>query len=100
MNKRILTWPMFDRVWRRAALFEQMADLLNIDPGDAARLDRGDAIRAAHQRCLECRHAQDCRNWIGVSEGVPLPPSYCRNTEFFARCNRDASRGVLNQAGA
>ena len=68
---------MFDRVWRRAGLFEQMADLLNIDPGDAARLDRGDAIRAAHQRCLECRHAQDCRNWIGVSEGVPLPPSYC-----------------------
>ena len=100
MSDRIPTWPMFHRVWRRAALFEQMVKLLRIDPGEAARLDHGEAIRVAHRKCLECKHAQDCRNWIEASEGLPLPPSYCRNIEFFSRCNRQTPDGASNEAGA
>jgi hypothetical protein len=54
----------------------------------------------AHRKCLECKHAQDCRNWIEASEGLPLPPSYCRNIEFFSRCNRQTPGGASNEAGA
>jgi hypothetical protein len=100
MDERIPTWPIFHRVWRRAALFEQMMDFLNIDLGAAARMDHGEAIRVAHRKCLECKLAQDCRNWIEASECQPRPPPYCFNIEFFSRCNREASRGASRNAGA
>lgn len=88
MEQREFAWPMFRRVWRRAALFEQMAGLLKIDLRRAARLNQGDAISAAHRNCLDCQNTAECRNWIEASEGLPLPPDFCPNKPFFARCGR------------
>ncbi|MGI9521159.1 MAG: DUF6455 family protein [Hyphomicrobiaceae bacterium] len=82
-------WSMFRRVWRRAELFERMADLLEVNLAAGARLDDGDAIRVANANCLHCLSASECRSWIEASDGLPLPPSFCRNREFFSRCAAD-----------
>lgn len=92
MKDRKYTWPVFQRVWRRAALFEQIAKALNINITSASKLDRGDAIKCAHDRCFECRHSRECRNWLEASDGLPLPPDFCPNREFFARCQEHAER--------
>lgn len=88
MGDREFTWPTFRGVWRREALFQQMAQMLRVNLSRACQLDQGEAIRAAHLRCFECRHAAECRNWLEASEGLPLPPTFCINREFFTRCNR------------
>jgi len=79
---------MFLRVWRRAEMFERMAGLLGVHLPKAARLDQGEAIRLARDNCLHCGKAQDCRNWMDASDGLPLPPDYCPNARFFERCHK------------
>ena len=83
------TWPMFHRVWRRAELFERMAAMLGIDMLNAARIDRGEAISEARGQCLRCTNASDCRNRLDASEGLPIPPRFCPNADFFHRCLHD-----------
>jgi hypothetical protein len=79
-------WPMFHRVWRHAALLDRMVAKLQVSPVAAARLDRGEALREARTRCLGCHRAADCADWMEASSGLPLPPSFCPNGAFFARC--------------
>ncbi|MEM9028002.1 MAG: DUF6455 family protein [Pseudomonadota bacterium] len=81
---------MFHRVWDRAMLFERMAALLNVNLAIAARLDRGNAVRLAHDRCLTCVHADACKDWFTASDGRTLPPPFCRNADFFSICRDDA----------
>ncbi len=79
-------WPMFRRVWRRAELFEIVARLLHINLAKAAGIGGGTAIHEARAKCLRCPRTTECRNWIESSEGLPLPPDFCPNHQFFGRC--------------
>ena len=97
MPERADRLPVFRRLWRRAALFEQMADRLDVDMTSASKLDRGDAVTCAHDRCIECRHARECVNWLEASTGLPLPPDFCPNREFFARCEKHAEQAEEDQ---
>lgn len=79
-------WPMFQRVWRRAALTDRMIDELGIEPIIAARLDKGEAYRQACTICLTCPAARPCRNQLDLGEGLASVPNYCPNRHFFEAC--------------
>jgi hypothetical protein len=88
--------PMCRQVWRRAALFETMAEELHVNLGQAARLDKGDAIAHARARCLDCRAISECEDWLDASFGVPLPPAFCPNAPFFHLCIAAAHGSVMD----
>jgi hypothetical protein len=56
-----------------------------INPAIAARLDKREAWYEARSNCISCCHECKCRNWL-ESEGLPVPPDFCPNVEFFQRC--------------
>lgn len=85
-------WPMFRHVWRRAELLERVTQELRVDAAQAARLDRGQAVRDARDRCLNCEHESECRDWLEAADGLPLPPSFCPNQVYFARCLSKSGR--------
>lgn len=79
---------MYNRVLRRAELFQHMLGALEIAPRDAAILDRGNAYCAANKHCLICARAPECRRRLETSPSISSPPDFCLNAEFFARCRK------------
>lgn len=75
-------WSMFKRVQRQAGLFREMIERGCVDPGAAAKEDRGSAFAVAARLCLQCPHASACRNWLDSS--VPGPaPDFCQNAAYL-----------------
>ena len=55
---------------RQADLFEDMAEQLYVDLGEAAKRENGEAIARARARCLNCDAADECKGWLDASFGV------------------------------
>ncbi|HEY9214295.1 MAG TPA: DUF6455 family protein [Ancylobacter sp.] len=71
-----------DTIDERLGLFRNMLDHAGIDPLDPAAVLEAE-LRTAAQRCLGCRVAEECRDWLrDVPEDSP-PPGFCRNAERF-----------------
>lgn len=81
-------WPLFECVYRRDELFTDMMRLTGVNPLSAARLDKGEAIIEARHNCLMCPNLGACHNWMEASEGLPVPPDFCPNKDFLARCKK------------
>ena len=85
-------WPMFRRVERQAQLFGEMMDRLDVDPGAAAREDRGMAYAGASRRCLWCARSAECREWLDHG-GKSAAPLFCPNADYLNRA-RGAHDGL------
>lgn len=85
MTEKVPTWPMSLRVWQHEDLMDQMLTKLDIEPVAAVRLDAGAAFLHARAKCINCGYAHDCRNIID-DDRAALPPVFCSNIDFFARC--------------
>lgn len=84
------SWPMFHRVWRRAELLERMIEALAIPPLAAVVPDAGEAYARARSQCLACTRAPDCRAALAEAHSLALPPAFCPNANYFARCRTAA----------
>lgn len=72
-----------DTIDERLQLFRTMMEHAGLTP-DSAVVTEGE-LRAAAQRCLGCRVAEECRSWLhDVPEDNP-PPGFCRNVQQFGQ---------------
>jgi len=90
MSDFCYSWPMFNRIFHQAELMDRMMELVGVNPGSAARIDRGVVWYEARTNCIACAHEHECRNWLECSEGLPVPPDFCPNVEFFQQCAETA----------
>ena len=79
-------WPIFSQVRRRQDLMNELMKRLGIDVLTAVRADNGQAFVRARARCRDCLHESGCRSWLDLSQGLPLPPKFCPNANFFRSC--------------
>ena len=85
MSQDIERRPMTNEVWHRADLLDRL--LLRLDvAGIAMRLDGGDALVAAHDRCLDCPCPRACDRLLSDPAATDLIPSGCPNARFLERC--------------
>ena len=90
------SWPMFNRIFRQAELIDRMMGCVGVNSAVAARVDQGAAWYEARTNCISCCHEHVCRNWLECSEGLPMPPDFCPNAEFFRSCAEQSSAGVAS----
>ena len=82
--------PVLNRIFHQVELMDRMMGLVGVDPAVAGRVDKGTAWYEARTNCISCCHERECRNWLECSEGLPVPPDFCPNLEFFGRCAETA----------
>ncbi len=78
--------PVFNRIFHQAELMDRMMEAVGVKTAVAARVDNGAAWYEARTNCISCHHERDCCNWLECSGGLPVPPVFCPNAEFFGRC--------------
>jgi hypothetical protein len=89
MTKRYWT---FDQVMGRERLMEDMMETCDVDALSAVREGGGLAFSKAHARCQECRHENECREWLKFTPVAEWgAPDFCANGDFFARHCRKRS---------
>ncbi len=79
-------WPVLKRIFHQVELMDRMMGLVGVNPAVAGRIDKGVAWYEARTNCMSCCHKGQCCNWLECSEGLPMPPDFCPNVEFFRRC--------------
>lgn len=77
--------PMTNEVWHRADLLDQLIARLGV-AGVAMRLERGEALLAAHDRCLDCLSPTACDRLLADLAVTELIPPACPNAVFLERC--------------
>jgi Family of unknown function (DUF6455) len=92
-------WPMFNRIFHQVELMDRMMEVVGVKPAIAARVDKGGAWYEARTNCISCCHEEECRNWLACSHGLPTPPAFCPNAEFFQRCRAADARRQLGVPG-
>ena len=90
MSDFCYSWPVLNRIFHQVELMDRMMGLVGVNPAVAARVDKGAPWYEARINCISCCHERDCSNWLECSEGLPLPPDFCPNVEFFGRCAETA----------
>ncbi len=86
MSDFYYSWPVFNRIFHQVELIDRMMEAIGIKTAGAARVDNGAAWYEARTNCISCHHERECCNWLECSEGLPVPPLFCPNAEFFRRC--------------
>ena len=77
-------WPVFNRVFRQAALMDRAMERMGADRAVAVRLEKGVAWYEARTRCIECVHDQRCRGWLAVDASLGADADFCPNAGFYA----------------
>jgi hypothetical protein len=90
-------WPMFNRVRHRQELMDQMMQTLGVDVFTAVRLDKGQGFVQARARCRDCLHESECRTWLDLPRGLPSPPHFCPNNDFFCACGLLGLHGLWRE---
>ncbi|MGE0701635.1 MAG: DUF6455 family protein [Hyphomicrobiaceae bacterium] len=85
--------PMTEKVWHVAALLEGMTEKLGLT-GAAVRLEQGEALLAAQQRCYACPAQDRCAHWLTSEPSRPAVPQFCPNASFLAACRDRVSAHV------
>ena len=93
MSDFCYSWQLLNRIFHQVELMDRMMGLVGVDPAVAVRVDKGVAWYEARTNCISCCHECECRNWLECSEGLPVPPDFCPNVEFFGRCAETAPAG-------
>ena len=96
MSDFCYSWPKFNRIFHQVELMDRMMEVVGVNPAVAARVDKGEAWYEARTNCISCCHECECRNWLECSEGLPIPPNFCPNVEFFRRCTEADARDQLD----
>jgi uncharacterized protein DUF6455 len=75
---------------------------LQLDPGAAARSDRGKGFARAHKTCLTCATETQCQAWLdGPRQSTN--PDFCANQQFFTSvrsAQSDSDVALPLEAGA
>jgi len=96
MSDFCYSWPMLNRIFQQAELMDRMMMRVGVSPVVAVRVDRGVAWYEARTNCISCCHERECLNWLECSEGIPMPPDFCPNSEFLRSCAEHPSAGVIS----
>ncbi|MBS9476590.1 DUF6455 family protein [Ancylobacter radicis] len=89
-----------DTIDERLALFRTMMEHAGLDP--EAGLVPDAELRAAAERCLGCRDAGLCHDWMAETTVADPVAEFCRNAPHFARWVEEiiARELAANGAGA
>lgn len=92
MSDFCYSFPVFKHVLAQAETMDRMVEAIGVDPRVAARVESGMAWYEARTRCLECRAAAECREWLAnaPADGSPAAPDFCPNSPFFRGCKQRA----------
>jgi hypothetical protein len=82
-------WPTLEQVFRRRELMDHMMRTSGVDVLTAVRVDGGLTFIEARDKCRHCLHEDACRDWLGFSEGLQMPPNFCPNASFFRTLRRE-----------
>jgi len=74
------------RVLRQADLMARMMSRLGVDLTDATGRDGGLAWYEAQAKCIFCRNARMCADWLKQVEPIAGSAEFCPNTKFFWSC--------------
>jgi hypothetical protein len=85
-SSRVHGWPQYERAERQARLFGAMLDRLGTT--DDARQGGLEAVVAASTRCLVCRQADACQQWLAAGNGTQAP-DFCAGAGVFGRRRDD-----------
>lgn len=72
------------RIDEKSKLFGRMSEHAGVDFRDTGGFTLEQDIRRAITRCMFCRHAQACGQWLNADE-AGLYPGFCPNAAFFDR---------------
>lgn len=72
-----------DTIDERLALFRAMMEHAGLSPDSGIVSD--EELRAAAQRCLGCRAAEECHHWMADKSPADPVPGFCRNEDHFAQ---------------
>ncbi len=85
---------ILNRIRRHSELFETMANKLRVRDRLIQVSGNAGVYRRASMRCLSCRNADACEQWLDLAREPDEAPGYCRNRALFARLARLDSTGV------
>lgn len=83
-----MDWPLSRHVERQAKRLSDMIERTDADPSRLVRLRQGDAYVEAHTKCIECRQAARCLNWLSGPKRVGERPDFCPNAELLESIKR------------
>ncbi len=83
-----MDWPISRHVERQARRLNDMIERTDADPSRLVRLRQGDAYVEAHTKCIECRHATRCLNWLATPKCVGERPDFCPNAALLESVKR------------
>ena len=81
------------RITRHNELFEAMTEKLHVRDTLLKISENGGVYRRASMRCLSCRNADACEQWLADIPEAHEAPDYCRNKALFTRLERLTSSG-------
>jgi len=68
---------------------DRMMSRVGVDVADATRQDGGLAWYEARAKCIFCRNAQRCFDWLQEVEPIGAAAEFCPNTNFFRSCSSE-----------
>lgn len=63
----------------------EMMGVVGVDLGAIPDDQKGQVFRNIALRCSQCEQPEACEGWMANHPTADAPPSYCRNSELFAR---------------
>ncbi len=81
------------RIARHSELFDTMANKLKLRETLLNVSENAGVYRRANMRCLSCRSADACEQWLASATDPEEAPDYCRNKALFSRLERLKSSG-------
>jgi len=84
-----MEWPISRQVERQARRFQDMIERTDADPLRLVRMNGGETFADAQRRCLECRHASECLNWLSRPKADGERPVFCPNVRLLDSVRRD-----------
>lgn len=76
---------ILDIVGHKLDQLSEMASRAQIDFAKAPPHSLENEMRRAVWRCMFCRHAQQCRDWLDEAEADSDFPDFCPNADIFRR---------------
>jgi hypothetical protein len=78
------------RLLRQAKLMARMMERIGVDPTRAAGKDGGLSWYEGQAKCIFCRRAERCSEWLDGMEPLARADEFCPNIKFFRFCCADS----------
>lgn len=81
---------ILQRIDRQLALFQRMSSRADVGFDGAGSFGLEHDLRRALTRCVFCREAEACRQWLDGGTDAPYP-DFCPNAAYLARYGQAAA---------